>query len=403
MPGMEVTVYDKYGASLGYLNNYQACDVEFWQRQKGAGQLVVDRSLGLAERLMQAGDEVVPVTVGVNNRLWTGTVDTAISDGPTGAKKVTATLASDFSWLAGLDAWPDPGSPIGVQLFTHDVRNGACETAVKGYIRDNVARMGNVPVAVVPTPSPDLSAFVSMSARMTPIPALIDASLKVANLGLTVTLWRPTDPQPPGLTLSTPTLVVDVTHPQDKSYVVWDDRLGHIDKASTAVKATRTTAAISGGKGNAWLETTFPALPKDAFLAFDYYVDTDLVTKSGPFVRREGFTSVGAGAFTVDSRLASLAKIAADRGSTSVVATIADDAPWRFGRDYNEGDLVGVHVDGKDFRQQVSMVKVTDDRANGLRVVPTIGDPRTGEDPIVTVYNRIKDLIANIQSLTLGA
>jgi len=409
MAGLTVTVYDHSYNVLGFVNNYATCTVEFRARDKAAGILVMayHKADGtpepMAMRVMSADTDVVPITVQVGARRWSGRVTHAVSAGASGAKVVTATMESDYGYLAAILAWPQPAFGIGAQIPSHDVKLGACETQVKSYIQTNAVNRLHLPVAVVPAPSPDPSAFVSMSARMTPIDKLVSASLQVANLGLSVAVWLPGDPQPPGLVLTTPTLVVDCIHPADKSFIVWDDRLGHVDTATTTVTATLSTTAITGGKFNSWLDTVFPSLPRDAFLAFDDITDVATQNRQGPFVYQETFTSAGAGAFSVDAGIAALTKLNSDKGKRVVVATVADGAPWTFGVDYNETDTVGVHVDGVDFRQTVTLVAVTDDRANGLRITPTVGDAATHEDPTVQLYNRINDLISNIQSLTLGA
>jgi hypothetical protein len=407
--GFSVAVYDNAYNLLGFVSDYASCSVEFRDHDISAGTLVVDGNRPMSARLMQASDDTVPVTVQVGTRRWSGRVAQAVSTGATGEKVVTATLESDYAYLHTMLAWPQPGLGIGAQIPSHDVRLGACETQVKAYISAAAARM-NVPVAVVHPPSPDPSAFVSMSARMTPIDTLISASLTTARMGMSVRMWLPKDPltgvpdpQPPGLTLSAPTLVVDMIRAQNKDYIQWDDRLGHIITATTTVKAARSAIAITGGKSNSWLDNTFPALPRDAFLAFDQVADGNRLTALGPFAYRETFTSAGAGAFSVDAGIAAATQLHKDRGTKAVVATVADGAPWSFGTDYNEADIVGLHVDGVDYRQNVTLVTCAHDRSNGVSITPTVGDTTIQEDPIVQLYNRVKELFAVIATFTLGA
>jgi len=401
VPGLTVKVFSKRYELLGFCNDYKSCKVEFVPIGVGAGSLVIDGAHPLAAAITAADETTIPVTVATENRRWSGRVATFDEAGPSGSTTVTATLESDYAYLHGILGWPNTLLPIGAQTPSHDVQVGPCETIVKHYIRENAARMG-LPLVVLPAPSSDPSAWMSLSARMTPDDELIKDVLKRANLGLSVAIWLPNDPQPAGLSLTTPTLVVNTITGADKGYVAWDDRLGHISTATTSGKTARSTTAISGGKQNGFLDAAVPAMWKDVFLAFDSYTDMPLLDAMGPFAYKEAFTSVGSGAFTADARLASLAQIAKDRGSRAVTITVADGAPWKFGIDYNEQDVVGAHVNGRDYRQTVTAVTVADDD-KGLAITPTIGDTTGHDDPIVAAFNQIKELFANLAQWTLGS
>jgi hypothetical protein len=277
-----------------------------------------------------------------------------------------------------------------------DVRTGPIDTVVKGYITDAAKRIWGVdghgrplgPIAVVPPPATDHTPTVTLKAKWTPLADLFADILRLQNRTLTIRLWLPGDPQPAGLSLTAPTYVVDIVAANNSPQIIWGDDTFMSRKV--AIKAPSAYRGIIGESGSGTAQT------------FDTYTDTSLKASLGAYGYPEIYLSAAAAAAGDTSQQDGQAQLAATEGGAAVVAAVQDGVPWTFGQDYVVGDLVGVRAFGLDIRQRVISVQMVDDRANGYRLVPTIGDDQATLTPQQRLFHTVRALGTRVHQLQTG-
>lgn len=262
----DIRVWDRNYDLRGFCNDYITATVEFARNRVGPGQIVVPGDSEWGPVMMRCWREVVPITVDVNGKRWSGRVDTCERTWDANGLTYTATLVSDYAWLQSIYCWPSPYAPLGAQLPKSMNKIGPAITCMKEYLRANLDRLqiplwpilndlsigglvshvggvmnpnywrnldgdqdnspvrwdnplskkANWPVAVVPTDvRKDGSKWVAMTARMVDADTLFTDILKDEGLTLTAELHIPGEDAPiPGLELTRPTIVIDIV---DKS------------------------------------------------------------------------------------------------------------------------------------------------------------------------------------------
>lgn len=222
-----VTVYDKFYRPAGELADYISLNWDSPENKVETATIVLKGNDPLNDHMMRCYEEVIPVTVAVNddpsNRVWTGRVDTfddAIVDGK---NTVTYQLIGDYNWSNKLCVFPNFLAPIEAQ-FPHDalfigpaiscilfmfeecafrLQSGIWELV--NNIADPEAWFGTLemgqdlltPLAVnMIDPLFDTSKWVSFHGRMDMPNQLVEDILKDCGLHLSFDLWLPGEPQP---------------------------------------------------------------------------------------------------------------------------------------------------------------------------------------------------------------
>lgn len=256
-----------------------------------AGTLIVQRDHPLADRLMQADYDVVPVTAEVNGERWVGRVKEFVCEGEPGREIVTATLISEYAFIHAMLGWPSTFAPLAVQFPPQDLQAGPLATVALHYITANATRL-RVPIYVKRPEGVDRSPWVRRWSRMTPLDELLGPALEEHGYQLKVELWLPGDPDPGpvvnanrlgqvgsellakidnllrfrnddnwlGLqapqdanTMDAPGLVVSIVPKRPRQFVRWTTAGGGITSYRIVGRHPEAHTMIVGGKSPAWV------------------------------------------------------------------------------------------------------------------------------------------------------
>jgi len=270
-----VTIYDKFYNSKWECANYLEVHAAFPKNQVQTGRLILDRKDPASDTVLECHDTTVPITIEIGNLIWSGRVKVAHDNfnNPGRADFVECELEGDYAWLLKILAWPNFLMPLQVQFPPRGIAIGPAISCLKyllatqafrlqsgmwelvnnlfsgnfdwhawfgtallqdregpdGKFRiDDVVRMLRTPIFVIPTnPLTDTSPFISINWRMDKVGSIFEQVVKDNGLVVEVKLWRPGDPQPPGVgnfPLSVPTITVDIK-----------DRMGIVGPTGTFV------------------------------------------------------------------------------------------------------------------------------------------------------------------------
>jgi len=384
--GFEVTLYDGSYTVQGVFRDYVTNFVTHEWNGVGTGTLAVREAHPVAAALMDCDTEVVPIRCTSHGRVWTGRVAHAILDGQIGNGVVTATLVDEFLWLRAILAWGDPTHALSAQTTATNDRTGPLETVVKGYVQDNATRL-NIPMYVVPAPTVDTSPTVTLSGRFAPLDDLVLGVMKANNRSLTIAMWMPGDPKPPGGFLGSPTLVVDMVVAVDNAQITWTDTFGGVTGRTVNVTSPNARTGIGGGSGvglaRILASYTDPAQASLGPFAFPEYFLNDTSATTTTLMMQKLQTDM-----TLNQT-----------GKGSIAVTVSDGKPWVFGRDYRVGDTVGAEFLGVSVRDRVTRVAESDDRANGFTVTPVIGTSTINQTSSTAVLRTIAQLRRQINTL----
>lgn len=314
-------------------------------------------------------------------RLLTGSVEeperTRSGSGP---ERLDVFGYSDDQWIAVRNAWPAPYSnSLETQdAAAYDVRNGPCETVVKGYVDANAGpsspaerRVGKL---VVP-PSTGLGSVIPGRARFYNLAETItDLCSEGGGLG-----WRVVQV---GLELR-----FEVFQPRDRTkHARFSPELRNLTSYKLMTPKAKVTRAIAAGGGqgvNRLFQEAKVAVPWWKYR--EAYID-----------RRDA----GGGTeqvMTGDERLAAQAElvkaatdaVASGQLAASFAAPIQDTPAVGFMRQYGALDKVTVSVGGASLQDVVRQVSVKGNEA-GVDIVPTVGV--ASQAPDADLIRRLQDL-----------
>lgn len=415
-----VTVCDTAMRPLGEVGDYNSCQVEFKRNDVGQGTLEVPKSnplaLALRPRAADGSRPTVPVIVdievgpdGARKVLrWPGLVMSCSTKGDVDNPIVTATLAHYWEILKHMLAWPNPALDVLAQAPAFDFQSGPVASVLAHYIRGNAQRLG-IPVVVINPPNPDTSPPINLAARMTNVADLVTKAMKDVDWTLTCTLWLPGDDAIPGYSsIADPTLVFETVPMTAKASVFFSDLAGEVSGAEVVDTAQTAYTVVGGGKSpdvvNQLLVNLLGGfiggLLANYFLAFNLYVDATKKAAAGVFGLPEVFVAAGTQAFTTDILQAGIQGLFDTSGKTRATFNVLDNLSGRtFGIDYGLGDQVAVELWGDTYTEPVQSVVFKDDRSGGLTSTIACGLGEATEEPLLKVVRRVKDLIANVQSI----
>jgi hypothetical protein len=382
-----VTVYDGTYKRVGRLGDYTSVGYVHQHLGVGTGTLIVDEGAGgqPAAHLLNAATQVVPVVIDDGVQPWTGRVQHAELSGPPGLGVLTATLVDEFEHFRHILARPVPGSPLSDQTAAeYDVRTGPLVTVAKSYLADNVARFTDNPYAVVPVVGTDTSPTVTLRARMTPMDELLVPPCREHDYQLTARLWLPGWDQPPGLALTDPTIVFDVTPVHDAGRVLWTDRVG-ID--TRTVEVTHPTA----------LEATVGLDGDGAARPFISVTPAEDRSSLGRYAYRETFIDAGSADTPDEIQQQAQQELTENTAGTAGIGIVVNDgAPFTFGRDYWCGSTVRARTGGLQVTDTIERVLISHTPREGRTVIPQIGAANADETPEQALIRAVAALQADL-------
>jgi len=256
------------------------------------GSLQVSRDHPLAQRLMQADYDMVPITADINGREWSGFVDQFVSEGVPGQEVVTCTLLGWYAIIHAILGRPNPFAPLEVQAPPQDLRAAPLVTAVLHFVLRNATRL-NLPIYVRKPEGRDMSPFVTRWSRMTPLDEVIEPALEEHGYQMRVTMLKAgdkvsgtilsareyakqntkflagldnmfdkwqigrvpkqvSDPEAT-TTMSTPGLLVEIVPKRPREFVRWSSEGGGIAHIKITGSNPKAHTAVVGGKSPAWI------------------------------------------------------------------------------------------------------------------------------------------------------
>lgn len=269
---------------------------------------------------------------------------------------VSVSGGGDLAIVAGMLAWPSPGTGLSAQGEA-DVRTGPAESVVKGYVAANIGttraasrRDPDAPLAREVTVAPDLGRgqMVEYSARFDPLLDIVRA----CHGGLGVTCGQ-IDGQGP--------ILFDTFEPMVRPGAVFSFELGNLGAVQWSDAAPEATHAIIGGPGE--------GADRDLRLRSDSAAAQEWRMTTETFVDERSEESATARDRAGDQELA-------DARRAGVIAADLTDTPrCRFGVDYGLGDRVTIIPEpGVAYTDQVTSVTIDADRRAGtLTITPAIG------------------------------
>lgn len=256
----------------------------------GTGSLTVARDHPLADRLMQADYDMVPITANLNGHEWSGFVNEFVCEGPPGEEVLTCTLLDWYAMIHAILGRPSPFAPLEAQMPPQDTKAAPLVTTVLHFILRNAIRLG-LPIYVRPPSGVDRSPWVTRWSRMTPLDEVIEPALQEHGYQLRVSMipahaeldspvlsaqgFRNASndilkhidnffllfqrglsgiSDPGAITrIETAGLLVECVPKRDRQFVRWSTDSGGIKNIRTTGKNPKATTVVVGGKSPAWV------------------------------------------------------------------------------------------------------------------------------------------------------
>lgn len=251
-----VTLYSKVYDPIGELTDWISLTFQKARNRAESATIILKGNDPNVDTVLNCPNTTVPITIETGTIRWSGRVLSAelkfskVGNSPRPVPTVIVTCISDYAWLSKILCWPNAALPIQVQFPSESLYFGPAVTCVATLIAEQAYRLqsgiwefvnnfgsldldwtsysgtllesfGNQtdmlinPICVVPVnPYLDTSPWVSFSGRMDQCSTLIEQVCKDTGTNVSVGLWLPGDPQPPGLsaTLNQATILVYVTN-----------------------------------------------------------------------------------------------------------------------------------------------------------------------------------------------
>lgn len=253
-------MFNDFYQCIGEINDHIQLELNDPRQALPAGRLTLKASDPLAAAAIQCHAKVVPViydkvpswTSWPPPYRWSGRVDVAHGIYRDGLRTVECELVGDKHWLDRILAWPAPSLPVWVQIpgqwfgigpamtviFTLIAEQsfriqshlwefvnafGSLQFAFQAWIQNlmksttltlsDVMQVLHTPICVIPiNPFTDGSPWIEINGRMDSVWKLIQNQMTDNGIDMTVQMWLPGEPQPPGLAfpLKNPTVVVQL-------------------------------------------------------------------------------------------------------------------------------------------------------------------------------------------------
>lgn len=394
--GVQVLAPD-YSHVMDTVPAYQTVSATWQYFGAGTGVLVTPER-GIALQSLKCEDTVVPITFKAPGLpRWTGRVVNARgvkSSGKVGQLQIT--LVDEFRFLQRILAPPQPLQPWSNQgLQEHNTRIGGIVNVAKAYMLDNLSRLSTegypAPIQVIPLGA-DSSPQITWRARNHTMEELFKESMQFHGYHPTLTLWLPGDDQPPGLNLTTPTLVFDVVKGRNQPYVRFTDDTGAIESRTLSVSHPQAMGVVIGGPGEGIARQFQKVFAQDGRIA-------DLHGWGWPEVWLDA-TDAEEPATRTQRGLEKLKELA---GTAAVSVEIVDRRPWTAGpsADYWVGDTVRARFSGVAVEDRIDRITVTDNE-EGYRVMSTFGASRDTETADQQIARTVSDVARRVAAVEAG-
>lgn len=173
----------------------------------------------------------------VLRRVLSGPVRSLRGQGPSSSGTVTVGVESDLRLLHRVLGWPVPGNALGSQTSAYDVRSGAAETVLKGYVTANAVTRLALPVTVATDQARGTT--IKTQARFHPLSDVLLEAVEGAGLGVSVVQDD-----------ATKKLVLDVYAPAVYPRTL-TEQSGVVVDWSWSVAGPTATRVIAGDQGEA--------------------------------------------------------------------------------------------------------------------------------------------------------
>lgn len=377
MPAKQFTVEARAAdlSNLGPISDYSSLEVHPRFNAVGSWSLTYPAS-SRAASLLKAGRGVRIVRNGSTTPVLTGPVNT-VSETIDNRKNplLTFTGFCDNVWLGNRLAYPVPSADLLHQTDEYDIRAGAVETVMHGYVNDNLG-----PGALTARQVPGLTLAVdagrggttSQYARFDNILVLLQQLALSSGLGFQVQQLAAGGP-----------LVYSVYTPTDRSATIrFSTTTGSLGSYTFGLTGPDATVAIVGdgtsGVGRAFAEF------------INTVAESDWQTRRETFVDNRNTTN-----FTA---ITQSGQQALDSGSpqAQVQYTPIDTPQRRYGIDYGLGDVVTVAVETGTVVDVVREVAITDG-GSGITTSPVVGGPgATDQNVTPAIYAMFRGLAVRL-------
>lgn len=390
----ELKAYDRDLTLLGVLiaRNSDAHSASFTVEHNGIGTGTVTLPIGhkMITTLMGDGvrlqfryiDHVGAAVLSLSGPIKADSTALSVREG-----SVTFTCVSDEALLRDTLGWPVPSAGLGAQTSEYDTRTGAVDGICADIVVANlITRLGRN-VRMVPFFADGQTATIK--SRMQPILDVIRPALEAANRGIRLYQWNRGDPVPFFLTgqLSQPCVLVEMYTCQDRPYVNWTPLLG-IESGTASATPPSVTRVVVGGQGEGTART------------FQGYTEPTRETNVGSLGWIEQFVDARDATTTAELTQRASETFTEGSGTTSLDVSAVDGDPWIVGVHYGLGDLVRVTpVEGVTRIDKVRSITVTNDRREGIRITPKIGDPSPVSDPTAVLVRNLRDKGREVRQL----
>lgn len=282
-------------------------------------------------------------------------------------------------------AYPLPSeADVTLQTVASDVRTGAAETVMKGYVQDNISAVAGTVRAISNLVIEDdlgRGEIVTGSARFTNLQELLYGLAQTGKVGFTVEQ-------------NDDLLEFKVYKPVDRSATVrMDLDNGQLTRTEYSYGQPKVTRAIVGGPGEAEERVFYEGTTADSLTA-----ETVWSRRVEKFV-----DSRGGEAEDVLQQSANEALI--DDGKTIVNTSVtpSDDQTMRYGVDWNLGDKVTIVVGLVETTAIVTEIGISV-QADGVRIGATVGNPAPVdfESKLLSSQLSQAERISNLERNTTG-
>jgi hypothetical protein len=345
----------------------------------GSWKVTLPVGYALAEALRAPGSGIIVTAAG--QTLISGPTMTILTnrsqEDPVGTYEISG--VDDSIVLSERLAYPTPTTAdVMAQTSAYDVRTGAAETVIKGYVNANIGP--SAPVArriasLTVQASSGLGVSVDGSARFETLQDLLTGFADLSGLGFTIEQVGDV-------------LQFQVYEPVDRSsYVRLDLDNGRLTRSDYAYSTPKLTRAIVGGQGEGELRD------------FIERTSADSLGAEALWGRRiEQFVDNRSGIDVTELEQAGDKELVTN-GKTFVSVDVmpSDDQTMLFGVDWNLGDRVTVVVGTTELVAVVEKVALLISE-DGVRLGATVGEPRglSYENQLV---NAQKDQVLRVSKL----
>jgi hypothetical protein len=373
---IEIGLFDKAGARVGWLNDATGIQVVWRYNRRGVMTFTVPGDHIRAEQLVAPGARVCLAyspPEATSTYYMSGRVDTIQAQGPIFGSTLVVTVLAD--WIDTVLAWPVPGNVITNQNVEYYRATGPAETVIKNLITANaVTRLGE-PWTVAT--SLGRGNTVTIAARYS---LLSDVLQELIDPGVGLSMVRyPNDS----------TVSVDVYEPVDRSNRVLSEASGAITSWSMTVGAPTVTRGIIGmdgeGTARAMTQTVVPPAHTATEIAYGLVI--------------ESFVDARDVATTAEGQARGADIVLEGSPTISISATLAETPFWRVGHSINLGDIVTVEpIPGLISVERVTEIELLYNAENGLTVTPKVGDPNESS-PTRLIVDKMARIASAVRSL----